>query len=56
MNAIWDNKISKGIPVVCHNGSTYDYHFIVKKLAEKFGEFECLGGYIKKIYYFFSAA
>ena len=27
-----------------HNGSTYDYHFIIKNLAEEFeGEFECLG-------------
>ena len=27
-----------------HNGSTYDYRFIIKKLAEEFkGEFECLG-------------
>ena len=26
-----------------HNGSTYDYHFIIKELAEEFeGEFECL--------------
>ena len=26
-----------------HNGSTYDYHFIIKELAQKFeGEFECL--------------
>ena len=37
-------KISKEIPVVFHNGSTYDYHFIIKHLAEEFeGEFECLG-------------
>ena len=37
-------KISKEIPVVFHNGSTYDYHFIIKKLAEEIkGEFECLG-------------
>ena len=37
-------KIPKEIPVVFHNGSTYDYHFIFKKLAEEFeGEFECLG-------------
>ena len=34
----------KDISVVFHNGSTYDYHFIIKKLAEQFaGEFECLG-------------
>ena len=27
-----------------HNGSTYDYRFIIKELAKKFeGEFECLG-------------
>ena len=32
------------IQVVFHNGSTYDYHFVIKKLAEELkGEFECLG-------------
>ena len=37
-------KMPKEIPVVFHNGSTYDYHFITKELAEEFkGEFECLG-------------
>ena len=37
-------KTPKEIPVVFHNGSTYDYHFIIKNLAEEFeGEFECLG-------------
>ena len=37
-------KIPKEIPVVFHNGSTYDYHFIIRELAEKVeGEFECLG-------------
>ena len=36
-------KISKNISVVFHNGSTYDYHFISKKLAKEFeGQFECL--------------
>ena len=29
-------KILKEIPVVFHNGSTYDYHFIIKELAEEF--------------------
>ena len=37
-------KITKKIPIVFHNGSTYDYHFIIKQLAEDFkGQFECLG-------------
>ena len=32
------------ILVKIHNGSKYDYHFIIKELAEEFkGEFECLG-------------
>ena len=27
-----------------HNGSTYDYHFIIKELFKEFqGNFECLG-------------
>ena len=29
-------KIPKEIPVVFHNGSTCDYHFIIKELAEEF--------------------
>ena len=37
-------KIPKEIPVVFHNGSTYDYHFIIKQLAREFkGYFHCLG-------------
>ena len=37
-------KTSKEIPVVFHNGSTYDYHFIIKELVKEFdGNFECLG-------------
>ena len=36
-------KIPKEIPVVFHNGSTYDYHFIIKQLAREFkGNFDCL--------------
>ena len=36
-------KAPKKIPVVVfHNGSKYDYHFIIKELAEKFeGQFQC---------------
>ena len=37
-------KIPKEFPVVFHNGSTYDYHFIIKELVKEFdGNFECLG-------------
>ena len=37
-------KISKVIPVVFHNGSTYDYHFTIKQLAREFkAYFHCLG-------------
>ena len=37
-------KTPKKIPVVFHNGSPYDYHLIIRELAEEFkGEFECLG-------------
>ena len=37
-------KIPKETPIVFHNGSTYDYHFIIKELVKEFeGNFECLG-------------
>ena len=37
------------IPVKNDNGSAYDYHFIIKKLAEEFkGQFECLGENMEK--------
>ena len=37
-------KVPKEIPVVLHNGSTYDYHFIIKELVKEFeGNFDCLG-------------
>ena len=37
-------NIPKEIPMVFHNRSNYDYHFIIKELAREFeGEFNCLG-------------
>ena len=37
-------KVPKEMPVVFHNGSTYDYHFTIKELVKEFdGNFECLG-------------
>ena len=37
-------KVHKEIPVVFHNGSTYDYHFIIKELVKEFeGNFDRLG-------------
>ena len=48
-------KIPKEIRLVFHNGSTYDYHFVIKQLAKEFdGQFECLGENTEKIYYIFS--
>ena len=29
-------SVPKKIPIAFHNGSNYDYHFIIKKLAEEF--------------------
>ena len=36
--------VSNEIPVVFHNVSNYDYHFILKELSNEFeGKFDCLG-------------
>ena len=38
------DSVHKKIPVVFHKGSSYDYHFIIKELAEEFKkQFTCLG-------------
>ena len=37
------------IPTIFQNGSNYDYHFIIKELAEEFKKlFTCLGENTKK--------
>ena len=42
-------KVVKEIPVFFHNGSLYDYHFVIKDLAREFkGNFECLGEHTEK--------
>ena len=34
---------------MAHNGSNYDYHFIIKELAKQFkGHIECLGENMEK--------
>ena len=36
-------KTPKEIKVVFHNGSTYDYHFIIEEIAKEFnGKIQCL--------------
>ena len=37
-------KITRDIPDILHNDSTYDYHLIIKEFVREYeGEFECLG-------------
>ena len=48
-------KLPKEIPLVFHNGSTCNYHFIIKELVKEFqGNFECFGENTEK-YITFSA-
>ena len=43
------NNVPKEILVVFHNVSTYDYHFIIKQLAEEIeGDFKRLGENTRK--------
>ena len=46
-------KVPKETPLVIQNGSTYDYRYIIKQLAEKFKyQFKCLGEKQKNILLF----
>ena len=47
-------SVPKEIPVVFHNGSIYDYHFIIKELVEECeGQFTGLGKNTEKYITFF---
>ena len=51
MHSICNLKYSlpKKILIAFHNGSNYDYHFIIKGLAEEFKkQFTCLGEHTEK--------
>ena len=39
-HSIWNlrYKTPKEIPIIFHNGTTYDYHFIINKLAKEFDD------------------
>ena len=41
---------TREISVISHNGTNYDYHFIIKELAKKFNtqDFNCLGENMEK--------
>ena len=46
MHSIYNSKfkVLNEILVVFHNGSSYDYHFLIKELANEFQvQIECLG-------------
>ena len=47
-------KAPKEIPIVFHNGSTYDCHFIIEELAKEFKDkIDCLGENTEKYITFF---
>ena len=47
-------NVPNEIPVVINNGSNYNYHFIIKELADDFErKFECLGENTEKYKTFF---
>ena len=55
-HSIWNLKfnVPNEIPLVFHNDSNYDYHFIIKKLWNVFqGKIECHGENFEKLKVFF---
>ena len=49
-------SVPKNISIVFNNGSSYDYHFIIKQLAENFKkQFTCLGENTEKIHNLYSS-
>ena len=49
-------SVPKKVSIAFHNGTKYDYHFIIKELANKSEkQFTCLGENTKKIHSLFSS-
>ena len=49
-------SVPKKIPIVFHKESNYNYHFIIKELAEEcFKKFTCLGENTEKTYNLYSS-
>ena len=49
-------NVPKKIPIIIHDRSTYDDHFIIKQFSEQFeGQLKCLGENTEKIHYLFGA-
>ena len=48
-HSICNSKLPNEIPILSHNSSKYDYHFIIKELANEFERiFKCLGRNMEK--------
>ena len=48
-HSICNSKLPNEIPILFHNSSKYDYHFIIKELANEFERiFKCLGRNMEK--------
>ena len=55
-NLIYNLKyVPKKIAIIFHNVFNYDYHFVIKELAEEFKkQFDCFGENIEKMHNLYS--
>ena len=53
----WKCSVPKIVPIVFHNGSNYDYRFIIKELGGEFKkQFACLVENTKKMHNLYSSS